>query len=80
MQRYKTTLGEAELIQVCADATEPATSARELRALHEAGRLHPEVKRRLLTLTRDAVPSEVPPGIDARPAYEWLLSLPDPSS
>ena len=73
-------MGEAELIQVCADATEPATSARELRALHEAGRLHPEVKRRLLTLTRDAVPSEVPPGIDARPAYEWLLSLPDPSS
>ena len=65
--------GEAELIQVCADATGSATAARELRALEEAGELHPEAKRRLLTLTRDALPSEVPRAVDAQAAYEWML-------
>jgi len=65
--------GEAELIQVCADATESATARRELRALEEAGGLHPEAKRRLLTLTRDALPSEVPRGVVVQAAYEWML-------
>ncbi len=68
--------GEAELIQVCADATGSAAAARELRALDEAGSLYPEATRRLLTLTRDALPAEVPPGVVAEPAYEWLLAAP----
>jgi predicted AAA+ superfamily ATPase len=65
--------GEAELIQVCADATDSATAGPELRALEEAGKVHPEARRRLLSLTRDALPPEVPEGIHAQPAYEWLL-------
>lgn len=66
--------GEEELIQVCADATDPATGERELRALDEAGRLYPKASKRLLTLTRDALPPRVPPDVIAQPAYEWLLA------
>jgi hypothetical protein len=68
--------GEAELIQVCADATDRASSEHELRALHQAGRLRPKATKRLLTLTRDGVPAEVPPEIVVRPAYEWMLAPP----
>ena len=64
---------EAELIQVCADASDPATAERELRALLEAGEAHPRARKRLLTLTRDAAPAETPPGITVEPAYEWML-------
>ncbi len=39
--------GDEELIQVCADATAAAVSERELRALIEAGQLHPMARRRL---------------------------------
>jgi uncharacterized protein len=69
--------GEAELIQVCADASDPTTAERELRALIEAGSIYPTAPRRLLTLTRDGAPAEVPPGIIVQPAYEWMLSAPD---
>lgn len=65
--------GAEELIQVCTDATDPATSERELRALEEGGRLHPKATKRLLTLTRDTLPPRVAPKIVAQPAYEWLL-------
>jgi len=66
--------GEEELIQVCADATDPATGERELRALGEAGLLYPKAPKRLLTLIRDALPPRVPPDVIAQPAYEWLLA------
>ncbi len=66
--------GEAELIQVSADPTDAATAERELRALEEAGRLFPKARRRLLTLTRDALPPTVPRGIRVQPAYEWMLA------
>jgi len=66
--------GEMELLQVASDATEPATAERELRALEEAGRLYPKAVRRLLTLTQDAMPTDVPAGIRAQPAYEWMLT------
>jgi predicted AAA+ superfamily ATPase len=66
--------GEDELIQVCADATDAATAERELRALGEAGRLYPKATKRLLTLTRDALPPGAPPEIVAQPAYEWMLA------
>lgn len=65
--------GELELIQVCADATDAGTLEREIRALDEAAQTFPDATRRLLTLTRDALPSTVPEGIRAQPAYEWLL-------
>ena len=65
--------GEAELIQVCADASDPPTAERELRALVEAGSIYPAARRRLLTQTRDGAPAEVPAGIIVQPAYEWLL-------
>jgi uncharacterized protein len=68
---------EAELIQVCADASDPATAERELRALIEAGEVHPKANKRLLTFTRDDKPATAPPGVTVQPAYEWLLAKPD---
>lgn len=65
--------GALELIQVCADATEPTTAARELRALDEAAAAFPRAKRWLLTLTADALPRETPKGVIARPVWEWML-------
>lgn len=69
--------GETELIQVCADASDPATAAREMRALVEARRRFPQARMRLLTLTRDGLPSEGAAGVVAEPAYVWLLTPPD---
>lgn len=66
--------GKIELIQVCADATTEATLVRELRALEEAGRVHPRASKRLLTLTRDRMPAEVPADVGVQPVYEWMLS------
>lgn len=68
--------GEAELIQVCADASDPATAQRELRALLAASAVQPGARQRLLTLTRDGAPAAVPPGVVVQPAYEWLLTPP----
>lgn len=68
--------GEVELIQVCADASHPATAERELRALVEAGASRPGAHKRLLTLTRDGAPAAAPPGVTVQPAYEWLLANP----
>jgi len=70
--------GQSELLQVCADASDPTTAEREFRALIEAGEIYPSARRRLLTLTRDGAPTEVPPGITVQPAYEWLLAEPTP--
>lgn len=68
---------EIELIQVCADASDPATAERELRALHSAGDVHAGARKRLLTLTRDGAPAVVPQDVVVQPAYEWLLTPPD---
>jgi hypothetical protein len=68
--------GDQELIQVCAEAREPATAERELRALAEAGRAFPKARRLLLTLTHDGRPAAVPKGVTAQPAYVWLLTKP----
>ncbi len=65
--------GGIELIQVCADAGDPSTALRELRGLAEAGGIYPDATRRLLVATRDGLPDDVPPGVTAQPAYEWLL-------
>jgi predicted AAA+ superfamily ATPase len=66
--------GKAELIQACADVSDPVTVRRELRGLAEAGVRYPKAGKRLLTLTRDAIPVEVPTDVAVQPAYEWMLS------
>ncbi len=72
--------GDAELIQVCADASDPVTAEREIRALLDAAPRGAVAHRRLLTLTRAGLPPEAPPGIEACPAYEWLLADSDPEA
>jgi len=72
--------GEMELVQVSSDPTDDLTAERELRALEEAGRVYPKAGRRLLTLTFDSMPSEVPAGIRVQPAYEWMLTGPGETS
>jgi len=66
--------GSEELIRVCAEASDATTAGRELRALAGASALHPRATQRLLSLNRDSVPREVPEGVIAQPAYEWMLS------
>ena len=65
--------GEMELIQVCTDLTDPATATRECRALVAAGNRFPRARKRLLTLTHDGIPAELPAGIKVQTACEWLL-------
>lgn len=65
--------GSATLIQVCADASDPDTAGREMRALLETGRRFPKAGMLLITLTRDRLPANIPKGVTARPAYEWML-------
>ena len=72
--------GGMELVQVCADLSDPATAFRELRALAAGGALFPHARKRLLTLTRDGLPAEAPADMDAQTACEWLLAPPPPSS
>ena len=67
---------ETELIQVCADASDPATAERELRSLQAAAAAYPGARQRLLTLTRDGAPAEAPADVVVQPAYEWLLMPP----
>jgi predicted AAA+ superfamily ATPase len=69
--------GKEELIQVCADASDPRTAARELRALHEAAIQHPRARKKLLTATRDGAPAATIPDVVVQPAYEWMLSEAD---
>jgi predicted AAA+ superfamily ATPase len=68
--------GGEELVQVCADPSDEATLARELRALAAAAKEHPRAVRRLLVLDRDSIPRVDAPGIHAQPAYEWMLVTP----
>ena len=66
--------GTTELIQVCADLSDPATCARELRAMEAAAPLHPHATRRLLVLNRDAIAgTTAPPGLTIESASDWIL-------
>jgi predicted AAA+ superfamily ATPase len=67
-------VGGMELIQVCADASDPATAQRELRALQATGAVHAGARKRLLTLTLDGAPTEVPNDVVVQTAYEWMLN------
>lgn len=71
--------GSAHLIQVCADASAADTAARELRALDEARKMHPEARPWLLTLTRDGAPAGAE-GVTVQPAYQWMLAGPPEGS
>jgi predicted AAA+ superfamily ATPase len=67
--------GGSELLQVCADPSDEATLARELRSLGAASRELPDAPPgRLLVLTRDQAVPLVHAGVDALPAYEWMLA------
>lgn len=66
-----------ELIQVCSDLETAEVAGRELRALEDAAKTYPKATRRLLTLTRDAIPDDVPQNVIVQPAYEWLLADPE---
>ena len=66
--------GEMELIQVCADLSDPGTAARECRALDAAGRQFPGARKRLLVLTGDGLSAEEPPETQVQTAWEWLLN------
>ena len=66
--------GKVQLIQVCADMTDPETAARELRALQAAAKLFPRATRHVLTLTRDRIPVQVPKGILVQTVNEWMLA------
>lgn len=68
--------GSQELLQVCADASDPAVLAREMRALDAARAEHPAAIRRLLILDRDAGPQVETPGVEVSPVSEWILSAP----
>jgi len=65
--------GRTHFIQVCADASDPATARRELRALVGAATFRKAARRWLLTLTRDGAPAEIPGGVTCVPAYQWML-------
>jgi predicted AAA+ superfamily ATPase len=72
--------GGEELIQVCADPSAPETLGRELQALAAAGREHPRAARRLLVLDHSQMLRIKAPGVEAQPAYEWLLATPAAAS
>jgi hypothetical protein len=61
------------LIQVCADASDATTGARELRALMDAGDRFPRAERVLLVLNQDGVPADAPSDVRVATAHEWLL-------
>jgi hypothetical protein len=63
-----------QLVQVSADVSSEGTLAREMTAIEEAARDHPRASRRLLVLDRDARAHAAKSGVDAQPAYEWLLA------
>jgi len=64
--------GEQQLIQACVDPTDSSTFEREIRALQEASRLHPEASLHLIVL--EAVPAfEAPAPIQVHTLAEWLL-------
>ena len=65
--------GEMDLIQVCADLSDPGTAARECRALDAAGKQFPGARKRLLVLMHDGLSAEPPAGTQVQTAWEWLL-------
>jgi len=68
----RTVPGDEVLIQVCATLDEPATFAREVRALQDAAEIFPKAK--LLLITLDLPPTLVgADGLTIVRASDWLL-------
>lgn len=69
--------GTSELIQACADASDPSTAERELRALASACDVHRGASATLLTMNRAGLPDDAPRGVRgnvrACAAHEWML-------
>lgn len=73
-------LGEEQLVQVCADASDPDTRARELRALDEA-MSERGINEALLITMGETTTLEVSSGtVTVRPAWRWFLEPEDMSS
>jgi hypothetical protein len=66
--------GEEKLIQVTAEATDPATRERELRALVEAKAAYPGASLHLVALDPEDV-GELPRGVTLHSAVDWLLRV-----
>jgi len=65
--------GPPQLIQVCADLTDPTTRERELRALQEAGEEWPDASQLLISLAPLQVGLEVPANLRMAEAIDWFL-------
>jgi predicted AAA+ superfamily ATPase len=65
--------GREQLIQVCASIDQPATLAREIRALQDATADFPRADLLMVTLDQPAL-FNIPEGITVIAARDWLLS------
>jgi hypothetical protein len=63
------------LLQVCADAQDPGTAQRELRALASARQRQPDARGLLVTLDSTPPRDVLPEGLEWWPAARWLLSM-----
>lgn len=61
------------LIQVSLDTAETGTWEREVRALEDARRIHPDAEAILITLDPSPPAREVPDGLEWRAASRWFL-------
>ena len=69
--------GRTLLVQVCADATDPSTLARETRSLVEAGAAFPDARRLLLLPDPLPAPGPAPAEIETLAALPWFLETPE---
>lgn len=69
--------GHALLVQVCADASDPATFSRETRSLIGAGASLPDARRLLLLLDPLSAAGSAPEGIEIKSALSWFLEAPE---
>lgn len=65
--------GNPMLIQVCANASDPATLQREVRSLLEAKTQHPDIRTLLILLDPLSPSTSVPDGIELTSAIQWFL-------
>ena len=69
--------GNAMFIQVCANASAPATLQREVRSLVEAKAKHPHTRTLLILLDPLPPGTAVPDTVEITPAIPWFLEAPD---
>lgn len=68
--------GDVQLVQVCANASDPDTFMREIRPLVEARQMLPHSKTILILLDPPPTHSSVPEGIEVVAAVPWFLQHP----